>query len=237
MFVRLTAGSSRRRAAHRATWTALEGWLAIGNDLLDDAEARLDDVGGRTYRPDLGERSGAQAGLNGYGVELLILVEVPEHRHPCVLRHGTPQAILLRSRPELTTGRPGIPTGARCAVLCEHCLHLGSRLELKCGRRDGKCIVYRSRDEIDRRRHARQELPIWICGVDDDRVRDDVLNELGLQPHLADDPVVSFVGIRGYGKRDGLTFTDLPDVTFVHRGEDLHLFEISRKEKKGGGVE
>src|SRR5690606_39596608 len=81
-----------------------------------------------------------------------------------------------------------------------------------------------------------QELPIWICGVDDDRVRDDVLNELGLQPHLADDPVVSFVGIRGYGKRDGLTFTDLPDVTFVHRGEDLHRSEERRVgDEEGSG--
>src|SRR5687767_1902205 len=83
-----------------------------------------------------------------------------------------------RTRGALTTAPPGHPVGAH---LRQHRLG-GPEAQRRVGHQQD--VSLRAGEEVDVRRHPREEPPILVLDLDHDRVVDDVLDRLRLQSHL-----------------------------------------------------
>ena len=75
-------------------------------------------------------------------------------------------------------------------------------------------------------------LPSLFSTSIDDRVVDDVLDRLRLQPHLPHRAVEVLVGIGLHGEAHLLAFDDRADVALTHRGQDLHPRQVVGDEEE-----
>ena len=212
--------------------------------------------------PDLRVLAVGDAAAHRRARDLPVLVEVVEQRHlarPAAAvaaraprrRHArplaSPGAHARSPGPAAPPGGPGWsgPPSPACAhggaLLLQPRAHLrddsvaGPEAERGVGHLEH--VPGAGHDELDRRRHAGQQLAVRVGDGDDHGVVDDVLVDRRLQPDLLDGAGELPVRVGLDREADALPLLDLADVALVHRGEDLHLREVVGDEEQLGGRE
>ena len=87
------------------------------------------------------------------------------------------------------------------------------------------------------RRHARFELQVFVVDRDHDVVRHDVLHADRRVPHLRDGPVEKVFRVSIHAEAGSLSFSHAADIGLADIGVHLHLHQVLRDDKEGGGLE